>query len=144
MAAPVCVAELVALVALPPVLVEAVLLLPLEEDPELDVTLVVAPLSVLDVDVIEALGKDRDGLADAMLQNCCESCSAETSSEGQVTDMQLTMASGNLPCLQKQLTSTTLEQFAVDTALSRQLVTHAGTPLKLGYCAVLVDVAAVL
>jgi len=143
MAAPVCVAELVALVALPPVLVEAVLLLPLEEDLELDVALGV-PLSVLDVDVIEALGKDRDGLADAILQNCCESCSAEASSEGQVTDMQLTMASGNLPCLQKQLTSTTLEQFAVDTALSRQLVTHAGTPLKLGYCAVLVDVAAVL
>lgn len=93
MAAPVCVAELV---ALPPVLVEAVLLLPLEEDLELDVTLGV-PLSVLDVDVIEALGKDRDGLADAILQNCCESCSAEASSEGQVTDMQLTMASGNLP-----------------------------------------------
>jgi len=146
-AAPVAVAELTVLVdAVVGALLAlngAVLLIALD-DVEVDDMLEVVPLKVLDVDVMVGLGKERDGLADAMLQNCCESCSAEASSDGQVTDMQETIERGNLPCLQKQLTSTTLVQFDVDTAVSRQLTTHVGTPLKLGYCAVLVEVAAVL
>jgi len=115
----------------------------LEAEDESDVDVGVEELSVLDVEVMVGLGKESDGLAEATLQNCCGSFSAALSSEGHVTEMQETMALGNvlLPFLQKQLTSTTLEQFDPAIALSRQLVTHEGTPLKLGYCAELVDVA---
>jgi len=42
---------------------------------------------------------------------------------------------------QKQLTSTTLEQFRFALACAKQLDTQVETPLKLGNCAVLVELA---
>jgi len=57
--------------------------------------------------------------------------------------MQETIPLGNLPLTQKQLTSMTLEQFESEMAVSKHVVAQGGTPLKLGYCAVLVEVALV-
>jgi len=56
-------------------------------------------------------------------------------------DIQETIPLGNLPLTQKQLTSTTLEQLASEMPVSKHVVAQGGIPLKLGYCAVLVEVA---
>lgn len=60
-------------------------------------TAVAVPLPDVAVDVVVGEGKERVGWAEATLQNCCESCSAEDSREGHVVDMQLTIPLGNLP-----------------------------------------------
>lgn len=45
------------------------------------------------------------------------------------------------PLSQKQLTSMTLLQFALEMPVSKHVVAQGGTPLRLGNCAVLVEVA---
>lgn len=55
------------------------------------------PLPLVVDELLVGVGKDSVGCAEAMLQNCCESCSAEDSSEEQLVDIQVTIAFGNLP-----------------------------------------------
>jgi len=93
------------------------------------------------VEVVVGVGNDRDEDDDARLQNCCASCSVVFSKVGQVVDIQETIPLGNLPLTQKQLTSTTLEQFDCEMAVSKHVVAQGGIPVKLGYCAVLVELA---
>ncbi|KAF7971752.1 hypothetical protein HWV62_20009 [Athelia sp. TMB] len=96
-AAPVCVGVLDATLLLAVVaLFGAVVVDAAEDDDETDVDVGVEELITLDVEVMVGLGKESDGLADATLQNCCESFSAALSSEGQVTEMQATMALGKV------------------------------------------------
>ncbi|KAF7973050.1 hypothetical protein HWV62_16342 [Athelia sp. TMB] len=165
-AAPLCVGVLEATLLLAVVaLFGAVVVDAADDDDETDVDVGVEELITLDVEVMVGLGKESDGLADATLQNCCESFSAALSSEGQVTEMQATMALGKvlLPLWSGTFISTAKGKRAGEERTfcrsssrplrwcssilrsrfrgSWSLRADVRTPLKLGYCAELVDVA---
>jgi len=93
--------------------------------------------------VVVGAGNESDVEFVARLQNCWASCSVVFNKVGQVTDIQETIALGNFPLTQKQSTSITLVQFELEIAVSKHVVAHGGTPLKLGNWAVVVEVAIV-
>ena len=93
--------------------------------------------------LIDGVGKLSDALVVAMPQNCCARFSAVASSVGHVDDIHITIEGANLELYtdmsvsqsdgghvfprtrlaQKQLTSTSLVQFALETATPRQVTT---------------------
>jgi len=96
---------------------------------------------VVDEDCTLVEGKESEVLVCASWQNRCARLSVLANSSGQSLAIHVTIVCVKFLLEQKQLTSTSLLQFAAETALARQPVTQDGRPLKEGKAALLVDVA---
>jgi len=109
--------------------------------------LITVAVAVPEVAVLVVVGvgneSDEDEDEDARLQNCWASCSVMFSNVGQLVDIQETTPWVNLRLTQKQLTSTTLVQLASEIAVSKHVTAQGGIPVRLGNCAVLVEVGMV-
>jgi len=98
-------------------------------------------VEVLELVVVGTGANVSDGDDDARAQNCCASVSDVDRESEQLALTHATSSAGKFGSTQKQFTATTLEQPTRAIALARQSDTHEDTPLRLGNCAVLVDVA---